>query len=390
MPYVTVHQSPIYHQVSFEDLLMGKVANAGLVRTNETNTRTYYTEKDGSDLFWVDKQASIIAAFQRFNEKYADLFEVDRHSLYREFFIPKKSGGLRKICAPEPPLMDALNELRRILEDKCGALYHTSAFAYIKGRCTVDAVKKHQQNNSHWFLKVDFHDFFGSTTKEFTMATLRNIVPFNLLLSGPRSVRDDIEKAFDLCFLDGGLPQGTPISPMLTNLLMIPIDFALSNGFRDFKGTGKYLVYTRYADDMLISSLQDFDPKEVQDYIRVVLESVNAPYTFKEEKTRYGSRAGSNWNLGLMLNKDNEITVGHRAKKSFRAMITNYILDSKKNVTWSVEDLHSMQGIISYYKMIEPDYFAGLLASMNEKHGVDVEKMIKRDLSGVGHESSPF
>jgi hypothetical protein len=279
--------------------------------------------------------------------------------------------------------MDALNELRAILEEKCNVLYHTSAFAYIKGRCTVDAVKKHQQNNSNWFLKVDFHDFFGSTTKEFTMKTLRNIVPFNLLLEFPRTGAE-IEKALDLCFLDGGLPQGTPISPMLTNLLMIPIDFALANGFRNFHDKGQYFVYTRYADDMLISSLRDFDPKEVQEYIRTVIESVGAPYTFKEEKTRYGSRAGSNWNLGLMLNKDNEITVGHRAKKHFRAMMTNYILDSKNGVKWSVDDLHSMQGILSYYKMIERDYFEGLLNSMNEKHGVDVEKMIKRDLAGVG------
>ena len=377
MPYVTLPQSPIYQQLTLEDILSGK-ASLKPIRTNETNTRTYFTDDPLGKFTGYDKLAALIAWLKAFTQRHAKLYEVDRHTLYRTFHIPKKSGGLREINAPEPELMCALIELRTFFEQECVALYHTSAYAYVQGRCTVDAVKKHQINNSRWFLKVDFHNFFGSTTKEFTMNTLAQISPFNLII-GSTSGQEVLSRALDLCFLDGGLPQGTPISPMLTNLLMIPVDFKLSNRLRDFNG--QQFVYTRYADDMLISSFQSFSAKEVQDLIREVLHDCGAPYTFKEEKTRYGSRAGSNWNLGVMLNKDNNITVGHKNKKRFRAMLNSYVLDKKNGKNWELHDVQTLRGLLSYYTMIEKDYFEALIKSVNEKHNVNLSAMIKADLS---------
>lgn len=377
MPYITIPQSPIYHQLTLDEILSGAV-NLGIVRTNETNTRTFFTYKRGDKLYKYEDIADIIQTLSRFTAKYADLYAVDRQTLYHKFYIPKRSGGLREINAPLDPLMNALRELKDIFENKCHALYHTSAMAYMKGRGTIDAVKRHQQNNSHWFLKVDFHDFFGSTTKEFTMNTLKQIVPFNLVCEYPSGMAA-LERAVDLCFLNGGLPQGTPISPMLTNLLMIPVDYKLSKKLRNFNG--QQFVYTRYADDMLISSLRDFKPAEIQQLIRDVLAECNAPYTFKEEKTRYGSRSGSNWNLGVMLNKDNNITVGHKKKKYFRAILTNYILDKQHDKNWSVEDVAKMNGMLSYYKMVEREYFDGLIDSMNSKYNVNLSALIKADLA---------
>lgn len=377
MPYVTVPQSPVYQQVTLDDILSGKMTLKPL-RTNETNTRTYFTEDPLGKFVKPDTVAALIEWLRSFAQRHADLYAVDRHTLYRTFHIPKKSGGLREINAPEPELMNALIELRTFFERDCMALYHTSAYAYITGRCTVDAVRKHQQNNSRWFLKVDFHNFFGSTTKEFTLGTLAQISPFNLIM-GSTSGREALSRALDLCFLDGGLPQGTPISPMLTNLLMIPVDFKLANRLRDF--AGQQYVYTRYADDMLISSFQSFRTKEVQDLIREVLHECGAPYTFKEEKTRYGSRAGSNWNLGVMLNKDNNITVGHRNKKHFRAMLHSYVMDKLNGKDWELHDVQTLRGILSYYQMIEKDYFDNLVEQVNKKHNVNLSAMIKADLS---------
>lgn len=376
MVYITLPQSPIYHQVTLEELLSGKT-NVGLVRSNETNTRTYCTEKDGHLLYREEAVPDMINSLVGFVEKYKHLYEVPRQSLYRKFHIPKHSGGLREINAPNEELDTALRELRTILETKCNASYHTSAFAYMKGRCTVDAVKKHQQNNSRWFLKVDFHDFFGSTTKEFVLSTLEHICPFNLI--GQYSIgREALEKAIDLCFLNGGLPQGTPISPMLTNLVMIPVDFRITRALED---SGQQFVYTRYADDMLISSFTGFKSEDIQNIIRGVLRDCNAPYTFKPEKTRYGSRAGSNWNLGVMLNKDNEITVGHKVKKQFRAMIHSYVMDKKNNKSWEVNDVQTLAGLLSYYKMIEEEYFTKLIEGLSVKYSYDITASIKADLS---------
>ncbi|MCL2052843.1 MAG: hypothetical protein FWG90_00155 [Oscillospiraceae bacterium] len=42
----------------------------------------------------------------------------------------------------------------------------------------------------------------------------------------------ELQKALSLCFSNGGLPQGTPISPFITNVMMIPLDHKLSNSLR--------------------------------------------------------------------------------------------------------------------------------------------------------------
>lgn len=379
MFYYTVPQSPIYHQISLEDLLAGNVANAGLVRTNATNTRTTYQKYYDEKKFDDEKVCSLIYSLESFIRRHESLYEVsDRKELYHSFKIPKHSGGLRQIDAPLPPLKNALYELKDILENEFGALYHTSAFAYVKGRDTIASVKRHQANNSNWFLKTDLTDFFGSTTKEFVMAMLEQIFPFNLVCGWERG-RKALDKAIDLGFLNGGLPQGTPLSPMLTNLIMIPIDYKLSNALHNYNG--QQFIYTRYADDMLISSYKSFMFTEIVKLINDTLASFNAPYRIKDKKTRYGSRNGSNWNLGVMLNKDNEITIGHQKKKVFRAMLTNYALDRKNKTLWALEDVQHLQGLIAYYKMVEPEYVEAIINSINERRGVDIKSLIKRDLA---------
>jgi hypothetical protein len=287
--------------------------------------------------------------------------------------------------------MAALRELKQILERDCVALYHTSAYAYVPGRCTLDAVKCHQRNESHWFCKLDFANFFGKTTPEFVLRMLTDIFPFSEICKRPDG-RRELTRALDLCFLAGtdpqnpqaqGLPQGTPISPLLTNLMMIPIDHALTKRFRERKvdGVNQPMVYTRYADDLLISSRKGFTVDEVQRLVGNALAYFHAPFAVKPEKTRYGSRSGSNWNLGVVLNKDNEITIGWRQKKHFHAMLNNYILDRRGGTAWPLEDVMQFNGLISYYKMVEKAAIEGIIAHYNQKYRVDTMALIKADIA---------
>ena len=62
----------------------------------------------------------------------------------------------------------------------------------------------------------------------------------------------ELTKALELGFLDGGLPQGTPLSPTVTNIMMIPVDFKVARELREHNH--QRFVYTRYADDFQISS----------------------------------------------------------------------------------------------------------------------------------------
>ena len=278
------------------------------------------------------------------------------------------------INAPEPELMEALRNLKTILERDFNVLYHTSAFAYIKGRSTIDSIKKHQSNKSRWFLKTDFSDFFGSTSEDFLMHMLSMIFPFSEIMQD-RNVCCQIRKAMSLCFLDGGLPQGTPISPLLVNLLMIPIDHELCNSL-----VKDHFIYTRYADDILISSRESFNPEEICQKMRAILHSFRAPYQIKPSKTRYGSSAGKNWNLGVMLNKDNEITIGRKNKERLKAACTNYVRDKADHIQRDLSDVQHLVGKISYYKMVEPKYVEEFVGWFNQKHNVNLMRMLRDEL----------
>lgn len=378
MYYITVMQPPRYKQMTIEEYLFQTVDESEPVAKNITNTLTYERERVSQRFRDSVDVGKLIGELHEFNERNAGLFAVeDRHALYRSFNIPKKTGGLRKINAPNETLMTALRDLKAMFETDFHALYHTSAFAYVKGRSTVDAVSRHQRNQSKWFGKFDFHDFFGSTTKQFVMKMFAMIFPFSEVLEDDEG-RAELERALDLAFLDGGLPQGTPISPLITNVMMIPIDFRLSNTLRDFEKQS--YVFTRYADDTIVSSQYDFNIGKIEQLIKDTLKEFDAPFSINEKKTRYGSSAGRNWNLGIMLNKDNEMTVGHKNKKRLQSMLHNYVTDRNAGVRWEKGDIQEMQGQISYYRMVEQDNIDAIIRHFNEKHGVDVMGLIKADL----------
>lgn len=378
MVYITIKQSPRYHQMTLEEFYFGTGSRAPVViSNNESNTRTYAVSRVSDRFLSTINVAELIEKLEKFNESTDYLRKVPRRDLYYTFHIPKKSGGLRRIDAPNDELMGALRQLKAIFENDFGALYHTAAFAYVRKRSTIDAVKKHQTNQSKWFGKLDLHNFFGSTTLEFVMRQFSMVFPFSEVMKYPAGVTE-LRKALDLAFLNGVLPQGTPISPLITNIMMIPVDYKLSNGLRHL-GSNKF-VYTRYADDFIISSRTHFRIREVEDFVIRALREFKAPFSLNREKTRYGSSAGANWNLGVILNKDNEITVGYKAKRQFKCMLAAFVQDKLHGISWDIHDVMVMEGLRNYYTMVEGDKIKDIVKSIGEKFNVDVVRMIKAEL----------
>lgn len=395
--YITVKQSPMYHQMTFEEFISQSFSDYTPYNTSQGNTKTYEVDSVSERFTNGLNVDRLVRKLKEFNASTEELRASERGNLYHTFHIPKKSGGLRKIDEPLPELMNALRQLKLLFEEEFHALYHTSAFAYIKGRCTLDAVKRHQQNKSRWFGKFDLHDFFGSTTLDFMMQQFSMVFPFSEVVKTEEG-RTELAKALELATLNGGLPQGTPVSPTITNIMMIPVDFTLSKALRnmEFERRGvmeptdsgsddeiplkQSMIYTRYADDFIISSRYVFDIEQVQSLMLKVLEDFNAPFSLNTKKTRYGSSAGRNWNLGVMLNKDNEITIGHKKKQQFQNMIHNYIFDRRNGTPWDVSDIMVLNGYFNYYRMVERETIDRIIEHANKKYGVDVMACIKEDL----------
>lgn len=285
---------------------------------------------------------------------------------YTSFYIPKKSGGLRTINAPNEELKHTLRSIKDIFTYYLKILEHPSAYAYVTNRSCKNALEYHQKNQSRWFLKLDIKDFFPNCNIDFTIKMLKMVYPLQDI------PEETLKEALQICFLNEGLPQGTPTSPILTNLIMVPIDYAITEYANKHN-----LKYTRYADDLLISSKYNFDWKKVQKEIIKIFKEFEAPFKIKKEKTRYGSSSGRNWNLGLMYNKDLNITIGAAKKKIFKAMINNFLSDTVQDKLWSLEDAYKLNGIISHYRSIEPEYINNILKKYEEKYNCSVRNTLK-------------
>ncbi|MBT3200065.1 MAG: RNA-directed DNA polymerase [Phycisphaerales bacterium] len=153
---------------------------------------------------------------------------------YDKFTIPKRSGGQRQIMAPCPKLKEMQS---RILHRLLGGLRaHRSAMGFERDRSIVTNALPHV--GAAVIVRMDIRDFFPSTDAARVHAYFRGI-------GWDTEVVDLLVK---LTTLDGGLPQGAPTSPRLSNLLNYLMDARLDGLARSQGG-----VYTRYADDMTFS-----------------------------------------------------------------------------------------------------------------------------------------
>ena len=380
MYYVTTMQRRRPRQLSWEDVINERVFmnNATTDSSNCTATITKRFETIDRNVLDKINVDSMIGWLKRFNENNATLHNTDKNELFYSFKIPKKTGGFRPIDEPIPELKNQLTILSSFLSEECGLLYHTSAFAYVPGRSIVDNNKKHVSNESNWYLKTDFSGFFPNTNIDFVMKMLGMVFPTSEICKVPEGFKE-LKKALSLNYLaNGTMPQGSPLSPFITNWIMIPIDFKIFNELAKRK-----LVYTRYADDMIISGQEKFPWRNIVRFINEVIHEFDAPYKIKSEKTRFGSRKGQNWNLGLMINAENNITIGWKKKQYFKAALNSFILDTLNRKYWVLEDVMHLRGQLSYYRMVEKEYFKKIVSVQCEKYHVNIDEMFKNYLNGT-------
>lgn len=372
MVYITIPINYAPKQITWE-MVLKNINVTEKINTFDTRTFCRTSDKDYPNL---DKKINhIIYQLSIFNARTQDLRKANMQELYSSYNIPKHSGGVRRIDNPCPELKEAQSTLKNILEQSdCGS-YHTCAFAYIPRRSIVMCRKKHANNKSKWYLYTDFSNFFGSITFDFTINMLKKIFPFNRILqNGVGEI--ELKKALSLCFLNGGLPQGSPISPMLTNLVMIPIDYQIN---KYINTQMSYATYTRYADDICVSCRNSFNYKKVISKIEEILQKENAPFGFNNKKTHYINTNWQNFNLGILINKDGNMTIGWKKKQDFKNLLHSFVMSKDDNgrCTWALKDVQYLQGIYSYYKSIESEAIEKIITTYNNKFHCDIKEQLK-------------
>lgn len=284
---------------------------------------------------------------------------VDKH--YSSFKIPKHNGKFREIDAPDAELKNLLAHAKNVLQNNILVHPHNAAFAYVPGRCSKHALEKHQYNQSRWYLHLDLKDFFSNCTEDFIHQQLQQVFPFSEMYLNEKT-KQQMQILVSAALYKGRLPQGTPLSPFLTNIIMIPIDNAIYNFCKQWNK--QHFVYTRYADDIDISSKYEFDYKELLRELNSILAR-QSPLQINHEKVHYGSNAGRNWHLGLMLNQQNQITVGYKKKRLIKQKLMNFCTN-KQN--WELDDIQTFLGELAYFKSIEPEYHDHLIKQYSNKY----------------------
>lgn len=172
---------------------------------------------------------------------------------YREFYIPKRSGGRRRISAPGTDTYKCMLHALNLL---LSAVYSPSAHAmgFAPGRSIATGAEKHV--GQHYVFNTDLRDFFPSIRRARVKARLL-LPPFGfseevaIAIAGLCTLRVDVPAKDDgqpACTVYV-LPQGAPTSPLLTNAVCDRLDRRLAGLARRCGA-----IYTRYADDITFSS----------------------------------------------------------------------------------------------------------------------------------------
>ncbi len=235
------------------------------------------------------------------------LYRLKPATQYTSFTIDKKSGGTRKIFAPSPKLKTIQSNLSKLLLDcideinepntKKYTYKHVLSHGFVR-ECSIltNAVMHLNQKN---VLNIDLKDFFDS----FNFGRVRGFFIKNNHFKLDPHIATVIAQI--ACY-DNKLPQGSPCSPVITNLIAHSLDIKLASLARKHSCT-----YSRYADDMTFSTRKSVFPSQIMrqddgEFItgkKLKSEIKRAGFSINQTKTRIQYKDSRQDVTGLIVNE---------------------------------------------------------------------------------------
>jgi len=234
------------------------------------------------------------------------LYKIPNENKYSEFTIPKKNGGKRKIKAPTDQLKQLQRRLADLLnecfDETCIRSEHKRSLShgFRKNHSIITNAIKHK-NKRHVF-NVDLQDFFPSIN----FGRVRGFFIKNAHFDLDPKVATVIAQ---IACHDNELPQGSPCSPIISNLIGHLLDIRMVNLAKNAKCT-----YSRYADDLTFSTNRKEFPEKIaikknendNEWIsgKALKKEINkVGFTINEKKTSLQYKTARQITTGLVVNK---------------------------------------------------------------------------------------
>ena len=220
----------------------------------------------------------------------------------RRVEIPKGNGKTRRLGIPTIKDRVVQGAVKLILEAIFEADFHTSSFAYRAKRTAhqaLDRVVHGLVRGLTRVIDVDLKSYFDNIRHHLLLRKLAMRVQDPAILHLVKQILKANGKR--------GVPQGGVLSPLLANLYLNELDQAMEEEMDKRRREGRWerVVYTRYADDMviLVDGYPQWQPHVGQIQKRLDEELKKVAIEINEEKTKvvdFGS-GGSFGFLGFDL-----------------------------------------------------------------------------------------
>lgn len=294
----------------------------------------------------------------RFLVYHRDVVSVDN---YHRYTIPKKKGGVRNIAAPKSLLKNAQ---RKILEEVLSKLPVSEyAHGFLKEKSVVSGAKAHG-NKPELLINIDLEDFFPTITFERVRGMFKGFgysgyVASLLSMICTYCERMEVEVRGETKYVKTShriLPQGSPASPMITNIICRKLDKRLSGLASKYSFT-----YTRYADDMSFSFINENTDLTYGRLIGLISKIVKEEgFNINKNKTKFLRQNNRQCITGIVINNE-EIGVPKRWIKNLRAAIYNANKLKNNEQIPSSKTINEISGMTSWIKSVNSEKYKNII-----------------------------
>ncbi|PSB03546.1 reverse transcriptase family protein [Merismopedia glauca] len=280
--------------------------------------------------------------------------QVAKTCHYIRFYISKKTGGQRLISAPMPRLKQLQHWILRYILNPIAV--NDAAHGFRQGHSILTNATPHV--GADVVVNFDLKDFFPSISYKRVKGLFQALgygeaiaTILGLLCTYPDVEEVELDgSTYYVATGDRHLPQGSPASPAISNILCRRLDRRLLQMAQELGFT-----YTRYADDLTFSASGDNLRNICNLLKRTEAIALHEGFALNPSKTRIMRKNSQQEVTGIVVNQFPNISKS--TLKRFRATLFQIERDGIAGKKWgnSTDTMAAIQGFAHFVAMVNPE-----------------------------------